>query len=353
MSPRVGRGGGAPKLSHVTTRTASSLTTSSASSLVRQRDISFAYLSESENSAPGKQNCFVLSIVLSGGAWFCCEDTKIHMKLGDDSHAPVLTAFTAVVQPPQRGPVTWSTTHVRSGDAVLASPGLAHGIQAEPGSRVACFSLWPTILRTNSAVFSAEIGVFSDYFFRYAFSVQAPGPLFLPCDDQLAPRVAQRVDSIARHLGTGNQTDWDLFASAEFTCLLILLARGAASAAPAPDHQSGLLTQILRFIQDNYSEVTLRRLAGEFNYSPTHLARLLLRHCGRSFADVRQEFRLTHAMDYLQTSGLSVEQIAVLVGFSSAKYFTQVFHREVGMSPGQFRAQADVVGLSGGSGVVA
>ncbi|MGE9893394.1 helix-turn-helix domain-containing protein, partial [Lachnospiraceae bacterium SGI.240] len=41
--------------------------------------------------------------------------------------------------------------------------------------------------------------------------------------------------------------------------------------------------------------------------------------------------------ELLTTSDLSVTQIASSAGFSSQSYFSQIFNKEVGMSPRQYR----------------
>ncbi len=45
-----------------------------------------------------------------------------------------------------------------------------------------------------------------------------------------------------------------------------------------------------------------------------------------------------HIPGVMQTGGLSVAQVAEIVGFSSVHYFTTAFKREVGETPGVYRA---------------
>ncbi|MNN49185.1 HTH-type transcriptional activator RhaS [compost metagenome] len=51
------------------------------------------------------------------------------------------------------------------------------------------------------------------------------------------------------------------------------------------------------------------------------------------------KIRLGHAIRLLRETDLSIEDIALHVGFSGSSYFIKVFHGIVGCSPGEFRKE--------------
>lgn len=60
---------------------------------------------------------------------------------------------------------------------------------------------------------------------------------------------------------------------------------------------------------------------------------------GRSIRGEIQRWRLNHAKHLLVETNLPTQRIAVLAGFSSLPYLSNVFRRETGMTPGRFRRQ--------------
>ncbi|MBB3181670.1 helix-turn-helix domain-containing protein [Variovorax sp. Sphag1AA] len=72
------------------------------------------------------------------------------------------------------------------------------------------------------------------------------------------------------------------------------------------------------------TERTLRRrLAGE----------------GTSYSNIADQVRHAMATHHLQRPGASVEQIALITGFSDSANFRRAFVRWTGMTPAQFRRQ--------------
>jgi len=66
------------------------------------------------------------------------------------------------------------------------------------------------------------------------------------------------------------------------------------------------------------------------------LQRYCQKHLGMSFNDWRQRLRLVHAISLLQ-EGLSVQEISIQLGYSSASAFISMFQRLTGMSPERMR----------------
>jgi len=80
-------------------------------------------------------------------------------------------------------------------------------------------------------------------------------------------------------------------------------------------------------------------LADQVGVSRRTLETRFRRETGSTVHAMLMARRMAEAKRLLQTAGLSVSEVAALAGFSSVHYFTTAFKREVGVTPGAYRAQ--------------
>ncbi len=93
-----------------------------------------------------------------------------------------------------------------------------------------------------------------------------------------------------------------------------------------------------RYIDTNYAQdITLDSLAEITHINKFYLAHSFTECIGQSPISYLTERRLAACKELLNSSNLSVTQIATSAGFSSQSYFSQIFNKKVGMSPRQYR----------------
>lgn len=85
---------------------------------------------------------------------------------------------------------------------------------------------------------------------------------------------------------------------------------------------------------------TLAQLAAQFNISARTLRRQL-RAAGVSFQSLLDESRYREARRYLGSTELTVETIGLRLGYADARSFRTAFRRWSGMTPAQFRRDAE------------
>ena len=238
---------------------------------------------------------------------------------------------------------------LHTGEAYWCNPYVPHRIEIADKSCLASFIIRPQVMNTSPGIYSPETGIFADRFLRHAYRLPIGAPIYFPRNDNFAAQIRQRVESIAKELAR-SQSGWSLFASGEFTCLSILFARSyRQTSGPAAGDGTFPLAELLRYISEGSRDISLQKLADHFNYSPAHMSRLILQHTGRRFAEIVRDLKIERTAKYLAETHLSLDQIAHLVGFSSASYLSQVFWRARHQTPGQFRADQRNQGLGAGS----
>lgn len=77
------------------------------------------------------------------------------------------------------------------------------------------------------------------------------------------------------------------------------------------------LLEVLRYIEINYADLTLTKLANYFGYNPSYLSEKLKVYTGYSFQNLLNITRYQQAKELLQETEYSHEQIAYMIGYES------------------------------------
>ena len=116
----------------------------------------------------------------------------------------------------------------------------------------------------------------------------------------------------------------------------------ATEPACAPDHTriSPQVIRTMHVIENRYVETTLHvgAVAQDLGVSTEHLCRVLKRHTGLTFVTLLRRTRVRAACRLLQTTTLSMKEIASRAGFSSPSRFDRDFKTVCGVSPSEYRA---------------
>ena len=123
-----------------------------------------------------------------------------------------------------------------------------------------------------------------------------------------------------------------------------LLATGiagvVAEAARKQSPQGGISRRetIEGFFERNYSrQVMLADLAEHLHLCGSRTSQLLKEHFNKGFAELLNEFRISHAKSLLGNSVFKIETVAAYCGFSDPAYFHRVFRRATGTTPNSYR----------------
>ena len=107
----------------------------------------------------------------------------------------------------------------------------------------------------------------------------------------------------------------------------------------AGKNQDRLLT-MLSFIQENYAEkLALEQIADAASISTRECLRCFRESIRQSPMDYLIEYRVQVAKKLLETTNLSITEIALRCGFNSNSYFTKIFRRSCGKTPNAYRKE--------------
>lgn len=101
------------------------------------------------------------------------------------------------------------------------------------------------------------------------------------------------------------------------------------------------LDPVFSYIEEHFSEtVSLPDAARQIHVAPNSLSRLFKKNTGITFVQYVINVRLRHAVSDLTESQLSISDIALNNGFSTASQFNKVFRQHFHVAPGEYRKQS-------------
>lgn len=110
---------------------------------------------------------------------------------------------------------------------------------------------------------------------------------------------------------------------------------------------SNLLVRFEKLLQDYFNSrqpmlsglPTVKYFASELCLSPNYFGDLIKKECGKSAQEYIQDTVIAIAKDRLLDTTKSIGQVAEELGFQYLPYFSRMFKKKVGKTPGEYRGQ--------------
>lgn len=128
----------------------------------------------------------------------------------------------------------------------------------------------------------------------------------------------------------------------KLTALLTLLMQDSWGSSSETKHPAGKrnLQDVKKYIDLHFHEkILLDNLAEKFYINKFYLTRIFKEQFDISISRYIMQQRITHAKKQLRFTDHSMEEIALECGLNDANYFSRVFHKIEGVSPGEYRRQ--------------
>ena len=132
--------------------------------------------------------------------------------------------------------------------------------------------------------------------------------------------VAYKIDEIAKHY------------IKKFLCIQKTIVQKDS------DKYSEIVLKIQKYIRRNYrNELSLEVLGHFFDMNGVYLGQILKKETGVTFLKYLTNCRMEEAKKLLEEGEYNINEIAELVGYKTSQYFSQIFTKQVGVNPQEYK----------------
>ncbi len=250
-----------------------------------------------------------------------------------DSHWHDDLEFISVLSGEMDYNVNGEILHLTPGQGIFVNARQLHyGFSAtQKECEFLCVLLHPMLLCTSQQIES-------DFVFPILSQSTLPY-LFLEEKIGWQKQILEEIAQIFRHKDCSLAP---LHIQSSFYHIWILLSQNAlqAEGKKGSDRNLSTLKDMISFIQKHHSErVTLDAIAKAGRVSKSSCLLLFKRYLKNTPSHYLTEYRLKRALTLLETTDLSISEIAFDVGFQGTSYFSETFRKKCGQSPSAYRKQ--------------
>lgn len=230
--------------------------------------------------------------------------------------------------------------HMKKGDICIIAPETEHAISAFSDDCI----IINIILRVSTfekAFFGvlSDNDVLSDFFMRTLYhSKTNPYLYFRTGDDrELFGYVLYAYEEFL-----GNRQYKVRFLNNIISAFFIILLRNHGSDVIVPEIDPQGCDEnvvfLLKYMQENFTSVTLGSLAEFFNYSERQIQRIIKKSTGMSFSENIQRLKMKRAAQLLRNPDRPVSEIAEELGYSDVGTFRHNFKKYFDSTPVEYRS---------------
>ncbi len=107
---------------------------------------------------------------------------------------------------------------------------------------------------------------------------------------------------------------------------------------PKSARHADLLQKAVQYLNANYAKsIDLQSVSAHVHMSASHFSKVFKEEMGKSFVHYLNHIRVERSKDLLRDRSIALADIAGRLGFEDQSYFTKVFCKLTGMSPGRYR----------------
>lgn len=231
------------------------------------------------------------------------------------------------------------TVKMKRGDLCIIPPGVSHSILALDDGIIINIMLRRGTLHRMFFSFLNNKNILSSFFLNNIYTKRLNDYIIFHSglDDQLR-------SSFVWMLKESIDKDDYYYQCITNTLLLdfYIIIRNYSNTAQMPqniDKNDEQRYAIMQYIQDNYKDITLSKIADNFGYSNEYISHLTKNLLGTTYSELVKKVRIERSQDLLANTTLTIANIAEAIGYDTSEHYIRQFKKFTGMTPTSFRKQ--------------
>jgi AraC-like DNA-binding protein len=225
----------------------------------------------------------------------------------------------------------------RPGTATLTLPHHIHEIRSDPGSSTVKYCCMFSIDILSDLPLGSSV-------YHLLLKTGSIHPSFAYFDQESRHRILDVFAEIKNEYEGDQIGRIDLIRTklAEALLLFVRARQQTFSDSPSQDQleTEHVILEVIPYLHLNYMNegLTLSTVAKAFNVSSSYISNSMKKYTGQCFHDYILSLKILSATSLLQSSELTISEIAAEVGFKSSRTFYRVFKKIKGVTPDRYRS---------------
>ena len=226
---------------------------------------------------------------------------------------------------------------VEEGDIVILKPCTLHSFKQYENEKMASKTIMFDLSMLNSNVTDAcSIKYFTPFLYN-----KVSYPTILKPSDKGYKNIKNCIDKLFLCYEEKNEFFELQLKSYLFELFYILFKECFeihACSTKIKDDTTNDIKAILEYIKINYmNPISIKDLANVVNFSEHYFMRFFKKYMGMTCVDYINEYRLNIATNLLETTDMSIMEIAIKVGVNNISYFNKIFKKKFNLTPKEYR----------------
>ncbi len=182
------------------------------------------------------------------------------------------------------------------------------------------------------------LDVYAMPYFNMIFKGRAEKPEIFKLDEEELEEILALAEKLEIELSE-RQPGCQFAATALFMQIMIYLARTIGGKVENTRSPHIGISRTIEYLHKHFTEkVSIEKLAENTGLSMSSLLRHFKRINGASPKEYLIELRINYACELLDSTRLSIDEIAFNAGFNDSNYFSREFRKATGTTPSKYRA---------------
>ncbi|MDH6366784.1 MULTISPECIES: AraC family transcriptional regulator [unclassified Breznakia] len=226
---------------------------------------------------------------------------------------------------------------MKKGDVCLIPPEIIHNISVFDESIVIDIVIRRATFEDMFLNFLRSNNILSKFFMHNLYAPQATDYIIFHTNDD------KEIESLIMDIFLeyiNKEIYFNELLNNNLTSLFAKILRNYEDTCELPPEVNKNRTQayeLVRFIKDNYKDITLDDVAKHFHFTIEYTSRLIKKVTNSTFTKILRTTRLDISLALLTDTNISISDISNEIGYENVEHFIRIFKNQYNLTPSEYR----------------